>query len=146
MFLDGATLYKYFKTLEILYFDKFHHLIAYLKSWIPCNKHIQQIEKKREYKKFKLTALMTLYSSTKYLTGISIYRRMKIYILDRMNAGIYGMHRYRFSSHSNWNAGGRGNILKLKTKCSPGAAQWYWNVRVGDNPPTFNLANRVWHT
>ena len=31
-----------------------------------------------------------------------------------MNAGIYGIHRYRFSSYSNWNAGGRGTVLKLK--------------------------------
>ena len=81
MFLDGATLYKYFKTFEILYFDKFHHLIAYLKSWIPCNKHIQQIEKNRENQKVLLTALITFYSSTKYLNGVSIYRKMKIYIL-----------------------------------------------------------------
>tara|TARA_Y100001956_G_scaffold36834_1_gene36183 strand:- start:659 stop:805 length:147 start_codon:yes stop_codon:yes gene_type:complete len=48
---------------------------------------------------------------------------MEIYILDQLNTGIYGIHRYRFSSDSNWNAGERRNVLKLKTKCSPGAAQ-----------------------
>ena len=117
------TLCKYFKTLDILYFVKFHHLIVYLKSWTPCSKHIQQIQKKKENKKVQLTALITSHSSTEFLTGVSIYRKMKIYILDRMNAGIYGIHSYRFSSHSNWNAGGRRNVLKLKTKCSPGAAQ-----------------------